>query len=202
MKLRMLKGDPLYSEPSQLLVYRSFRSLPLLASSFASLLLCSSSLTVRLGLTASLVAWYQLAPYSILTSELLLELFALATVSFLEVAHMLEEVNRDFSISSISDENEASGCHASRWGLQTNGGPSPEFTRNLYLELLKMGGGLQFLNKKPWHPARFSNQEEVWKREQAKAAEERKAEELRKQLEEERKQNEFVQLAESAGHLR
>jgi hypothetical protein len=65
-----------------------------------------------------------------------------------------------------------------------------------------MGGGLQFLNKKPWHPARFSNQEEVWKREQAKAAEERKAEELRKQLEEERKQNEFVQLAESAGHLR
>lgn len=58
------------------------------------------------------------------------------------------------------------------------------------------------MNKKPWHPARFSNQEEVWKREQAKLAEERKAEELRKQLEEERKQNEFIAIAESAGHLR
>ncbi|GAX83794.1 hypothetical protein CEUSTIGMA_g11219.t1 [Chlamydomonas eustigma] len=64
------------------------------------------------------------------------------------------------------------------------------------------GGPLAFLAKKPWHPARFSNQEEVWKREAAAAAEAKKAEELRKQLEEERKKNEFIQMAEDAGHLR
>ena len=43
---------------------------------------------------------------------------------------------------------------------------------------------------------------QVWKRQQAAAAEARKAEELKKQLEEERKQNEYLQLAESAGHLK
>ena len=107
-----------------------------------------------------------------------------------------------------------------------------------------MGGGapIAFLNKKPWHPARFSNQEEVrlekcrlhtvchqallhhtagsalltfsvpewgslvtlqvWKREQQAAAEKKKLEELRKQYEDERKNQELVQLAESAGHLK
>ncbi len=42
---------------------------------------------------------------------------------------------------------------------------------------------------------------QVWKRQQAAAAEAKKAEELRKQLEEERKQNEFKMIAESAGHI-
>lgn len=65
-----------------------------------------------------------------------------------------------------------------------------------------MGGGLNFLNKKTWHPARPQNLEEVWKREQAAAAEAKKAEELRKQLEEERKRSEFVQMAMDTGHLR
>ncbi|GIL49343.1 hypothetical protein Vafri_5718 [Volvox africanus] len=65
-----------------------------------------------------------------------------------------------------------------------------------------MGGGLNFLNKKTWHPARPQNLEEVWKREQKAAAEAKKAEELRKQLEEERKRSEFVQMAMDTGHLR
>jgi hypothetical protein len=64
-----------------------------------------------------------------------------------------------------------------------------------------MGGGapLAFLNKKTWHPASFRNVEEVWKREQQAAAEARKAEELRKQIEDERKRSELTQVAEDAG---
>lgn len=65
-----------------------------------------------------------------------------------------------------------------------------------------MGGGLNFLNKKTWHPARPQNLEEVWKREQKAAAEAKKTEELRRQLEEERKRSEFVQMAMDTGHLR
>lgn len=65
-----------------------------------------------------------------------------------------------------------------------------------------MGGGapLAFLNKKTWHPARMQNLEEVWKREQAAAAEQRKLEELRKQYEDERKNAEYTQIAEDAGY--
>lgn len=58
------------------------------------------------------------------------------------------------------------------------------------------------MNKKPWHPARVQNLEEVWKREQKAIAEEQKAEELRKQIEEERKRGEYLQMAADAGHLR
>lgn len=36
MMFRMLKGDPLYSEPSQLSVYKSLRSCPLFAARFAA----------------------------------------------------------------------------------------------------------------------------------------------------------------------
>ena len=43
---------------------------------------------------------------------------------------------------------------------------------------------------------------QVWKRQEAAKAEERKADELRKQLEEERKANEYLQIAEQAGHLK
>jgi glutamate dehydrogenase/leucine dehydrogenase len=64
------------------------------------------------------------------------------------------------------------------------------------------GGGIGFLNKKTWHPGRIQNLEEVWKREQVKEAEERKMDELRKQVMEERKKSEYVQMAEDAGHLR
>ncbi|MEW5314538.1 MAG: hypothetical protein WDW38_006028 [Sanguina aurantia] len=64
-----------------------------------------------------------------------------------------------------------------------------------------MGGGLAFLNKKTWHPGSFRNQEEVWKREQQAAAEQRKVEELQKQMQEERKQDEFHQLAADHGKV-
>ncbi|KAL6763689.1 hypothetical protein V8C86DRAFT_192422 [Haematococcus lacustris] len=65
-----------------------------------------------------------------------------------------------------------------------------------------MGGGgpAGFLNKKPWHPGRFQNQEEVWKREQKAAAEQKKLEELRQQYEDERKNQEIIQIAQDAGH--
>jgi hypothetical protein len=65
-----------------------------------------------------------------------------------------------------------------------------------------MGGGapMAFLNKKTWHPGRFQNQEEVWKREQAAAAEQRKLEELRKQYEDERKNEEYTDIAVQAGY--
>ena len=64
------------------------------------------------------------------------------------------------------------------------------------------GNPLSFLNKKGWHPASFKNTEKVWKKEQEAAAEERKLEELRKQLADERRANEYVELADKAGHKR
>lgn len=57
------------------------------------------------------------------------------------------------------------------------------------------------MNKKTWHPGSFRNQEEVWKREQQAAAEQRKVEELQKQMQEERKQDEFHQLAADHGKV-
>lgn len=63
-----------------------------------------------------------------------------------------------------------------------------------------MGGApLAFLSKKSWHPARHQNQEEVWKREQAAAAEKRSMEELRKQMEDERAKEELFRVARAAG---
>lgn len=53
-----------------------------------------------------------------------------------------------------------------------------------------------------WHPGSFRNTEKVWKKEQEAAAEDRKLEELRKQLEDEKKANEYVELAAAAGHRR
>lgn len=67
-----------------------------------------------------------------------------------------------------------------------------------------MGGNkapLSFLSKKPWHPSRPQNLEEVWKRELAAEAEAKRVEELRKQYEDERKRGEYTQLAVEAGHL-
>lgn len=64
------------------------------------------------------------------------------------------------------------------------------------------GAPLSFLNKKTWHPSNLRNVEEVWKREQKAEAEQRKLEELKKQLDEERKKQEFLDIAEAAGHGR
>ncbi|KAL3896615.1 MAG: hypothetical protein SGCHY_003959 [Lobulomycetales sp.] len=60
-----------------------------------------------------------------------------------------------------------------------------------------MGGGDLNL-KKNWHPLTYKNQEAVWKREQEVLAEERKLEQLKKELETERSMQELKQL--SAAH--
>ncbi|RYR12188.1 hypothetical protein Ahy_B04g069727 [Arachis hypogaea] len=58
---------------------------------------------------------------------------------------------------------------------------------------------LKFLNKKGWHTGSLRNIENVWKAEQKHDAEQKKLEELRKQIHEERERNEFRLLQEKAG---
>ncbi|XP_010913241.1 uncharacterized protein [Elaeis guineensis] len=58
---------------------------------------------------------------------------------------------------------------------------------------------LKFLNKKGWHTGSLRNIENVWKAEQKHEAEQRKLEELRKQIQEERERSEFRLLQEQAG---
>ncbi|XP_050227157.1 uncharacterized protein LOC126676877 [Mercurialis annua] len=58
---------------------------------------------------------------------------------------------------------------------------------------------LKFLNKKGWHTGSLRNIENVWKAEQKNDAEQKKLEELRKQIQEERERSEFRQLQEQAG---
>ncbi|CAI9280000.1 unnamed protein product [Lactuca saligna] len=58
---------------------------------------------------------------------------------------------------------------------------------------------LKFLNKKGWHTGSLRNIENVWKAEQKHDAEQKKLEELRKQIHEEREKAEFRQLQEQAG---
>uniref|UniRef100_A0A2N9IM77 CBF1-interacting co-repressor CIR N-terminal domain-containing protein n=1 Tax=Fagus sylvatica TaxID=28930 RepID=A0A2N9IM77_FAGSY len=58
---------------------------------------------------------------------------------------------------------------------------------------------LKFLNKKGWHTGSLRNIENVWKAEQKHEAEEKKLEELRKQIQEERERHEFRLLQEQAG---
>ncbi|WOH03802.1 hypothetical protein DCAR_0623202 [Daucus carota subsp. sativus] len=59
--------------------------------------------------------------------------------------------------------------------------------------------GLKFLNKKGWHTGSLRNIENVWKAEQKRDAEDKKLEELRKQIHEERERSEFRLLQEQAG---
>lgn len=58
---------------------------------------------------------------------------------------------------------------------------------------------LKFLNKKGWHTGSLRNIENVWKAEQKRDAEDKKLEELRKQIQEERERHEFRLLQEQAG---
>ncbi|KAI3442229.1 Cir_N domain-containing protein [Psidium guajava] len=60
---------------------------------------------------------------------------------------------------------------------------------------------LKFLNKKGWHTGSLRNIENVWKAEQKHDAEQKKLEELRKQIQEERERDEFRLLQEKAGIL-
>ncbi|KAG6600204.1 Pre-mRNA-splicing factor CWC25-like protein, partial [Cucurbita argyrosperma subsp. sororia] len=58
---------------------------------------------------------------------------------------------------------------------------------------------LKFLNKKGWHTGSLRNIENVWKAEQKHEAEQKKLEELRKQIHEEKERQEFRLLQEQAG---
>ncbi|CAK7323395.1 unnamed protein product [Dovyalis caffra] len=58
---------------------------------------------------------------------------------------------------------------------------------------------LKFLNKKGWHTGSLRNIENVWKAEQKHDAEQKKLEELRKQIQDERERSEFRVLQEQAG---
>lgn len=58
---------------------------------------------------------------------------------------------------------------------------------------------LKFLNKKGWHTGSLRNIENVWKAEQKHEAEQRKLDELRKQIHEEKERQEFRLLQEQAG---
>jgi len=58
---------------------------------------------------------------------------------------------------------------------------------------------LKFLNKKGWHTRILRNIENVWKAEQKHESEQKKLEELRKQIQDECEQSEFRQLQEQAG---
>ncbi|BFG15434.1 hypothetical protein CerSpe_017080 [Prunus speciosa] len=58
---------------------------------------------------------------------------------------------------------------------------------------------LKFLNKKGWHTGSLRNIENVWKAEQKHEAEQKKLDELRKQIVEEHERSEFRLLQEQAG---
>ncbi|XP_068319496.1 uncharacterized protein [Pyrus communis] len=58
---------------------------------------------------------------------------------------------------------------------------------------------LKFLNKKGWHTGSLRNIENVWKAEQKRDAEDKKLDELRKQIVEERERSEFRLLQVQAG---
>jgi hypothetical protein len=60
---------------------------------------------------------------------------------------------------------------------------------------------MDFLNKKSWHPSKFSNVEKVWKVEQEAEAERRKMQELKRKLQEER-QIEELRKVQNTGNLR
>ncbi|XP_013792305.2 pre-mRNA-splicing factor CWC25 homolog, partial [Limulus polyphemus] len=64
-----------------------------------------------------------------------------------------------------------------------------------------MGGGDLNL-KKSWHPSTLRNIERVWKAEQQHEAEQKKIEQLQKELEEERAKEEIQQFAEDTGVIK
>ncbi|KAK9825013.1 hypothetical protein WJX74_000705 [Apatococcus lobatus] len=61
------------------------------------------------------------------------------------------------------------------------------------------GGPLSFLNKKTWHPGNSQNQERLWKKEQEHAQEQKRLEEFKKQIAEERQKKELEDIAVNAG---
>lgn len=63
-----------------------------------------------------------------------------------------------------------------------------------------MGGGDLNL-KKSWHPHTMKNQEKVWKAEQAKNEEDRKMNDLRREIMEERNREDLIKMGQSSGVL-
>uniref|UniRef100_A0A1A9UL26 CBF1-interacting co-repressor CIR N-terminal domain-containing protein n=1 Tax=Glossina austeni TaxID=7395 RepID=A0A1A9UL26_GLOAU len=63
-----------------------------------------------------------------------------------------------------------------------------------------MGGG-DLNQKKSWHPHTLKNQEKVWKAEQAKCEEEKKVDDLRKEIQKERNREELTRLSRENGLL-
>uniref|UniRef100_A0A182QNA6 CBF1-interacting co-repressor CIR N-terminal domain-containing protein n=1 Tax=Anopheles farauti TaxID=69004 RepID=A0A182QNA6_9DIPT len=63
-----------------------------------------------------------------------------------------------------------------------------------------MGGG-DLNTKKSWHPNTMKNQERVWKAEQQEAAEKRRLNELRREIDEERNREELKNMAKKSGVL-
>uniref|UniRef100_A0A182NB82 Cir_N domain-containing protein n=1 Tax=Anopheles dirus TaxID=7168 RepID=A0A182NB82_9DIPT len=63
-----------------------------------------------------------------------------------------------------------------------------------------MGGG-DLNTKKSWHPNTMKNQERVWKAEQQEAAEKRRLNELRREIDEERNREELKTMAKKSGVL-
>merc|ERR1711988_1082779 len=63
----------------------------------------------------------------------------------------------------------------------------------------KMGGGLCFLNKKPWHPGSIKNMERVSKREFEAELEIKKNQEKIKELKKDRELEELLRLGNRSG---
>lgn len=74
-----------------------------------------------------------------------------------------------------------------------------ELRLSISISIALVAMALKFLNKKGWHTGSLRNIENVWKAEQKHDAEQKKLEELRKQIVEERERSEFRLLQEQAG---
>lgn len=58
---------------------------------------------------------------------------------------------------------------------------------------------MKFLNKKGWHTGSFRNIEKVWKAEKKQEAEQKKIDEIRLQIQQEKERSEFQAIIEQAG---
>lgn len=56
--------------------------------------------------------------------------------------------------------------------------------------------------KKSWHPSKLKNQERVWKAEQTKKAEDKKLNDLRKEIEDERNREQYKEIAKKSGLIK
>merc|ERR1711959_57937 len=67
--------------------------------------------------------------------------------------------------------------------------------------VIQMGGGLGFLNKKPWHPGSYRNMEKVAKREKEVEIQKKKINDRANELKLERENEELIRLGMSSGTL-